>query len=45
MAKRFKKGKGKVDEWLKDAAPSVELRKWYSHDPAKWAEFEKALLG
>jgi uncharacterized protein YeaO (DUF488 family) len=28
-----------VDEWFKDAAPSNELRKWYSHDPAKWPEF------
>jgi len=30
-----------VDEWLKDIAPSNELRKWYSHDPAKWSEFRK----
>ena len=28
-----------LDGWLKDAAPSTELRKWFSHDPAKWAEF------
>ncbi|MEV0778815.1 DUF488 domain-containing protein [Streptomyces sp. NPDC050433] len=27
------------DDWLKDAAPSAELRKWYGHDPAKYAEF------
>ncbi|MGB6946697.1 MAG: DUF488 family protein, partial [Bryobacteraceae bacterium] len=26
---------------LKDAAPSTELRKWFSHDPAKWIEFRK----
>ncbi len=25
--------------WLKDAAPSHDLRHWYSHDPAKWEEF------
>jgi uncharacterized protein YeaO (DUF488 family) len=25
--------------WLKDAAPSHDLRTWYSHDPAKWEEF------
>ena len=25
--------------WLKDVAPSDELRKWYGHDPARWAEF------
>jgi uncharacterized protein YeaO (DUF488 family) len=28
-----------LDEWCKDVAPSTELRKWYSHDPAKFAEF------
>jgi uncharacterized protein YeaO (DUF488 family) len=27
--------------WIKDAAPSNELRKWYGHDPAKWNEFRK----
>jgi uncharacterized protein YeaO (DUF488 family) len=27
--------------WLKDVAPSTELRKWYEHDPAKWNEFRK----
>ena len=26
--------------WLKDVAPSTELRKWFSHDPSKWAEFQ-----
>ena len=26
-------------EWLKDVAPSPELRKWFDHDPAKWTEF------
>ena len=31
--------KAKVDIWLKDIAPSTELRKWYGHDPDKWAEF------
>jgi uncharacterized protein YeaO (DUF488 family) len=30
-----------IDLWLKDLAPSTELRKWYSHDPAKWEEFRK----
>jgi len=28
-----------VDEWLKDVAPSTGLRKWFGHDPARWAEF------
>lgn len=27
------------DDWLKTAAPSAELRKWYGHDPGKYAEF------
>jgi len=26
--------------WLKDVAPSAELRKWFGHDPNKWAEFQ-----
>ena len=35
-----KKETAAVDEWLKEIAPSDELRKWFSHDPAKWKEFE-----
>lgn len=27
--------------WLRDIAPSTELRKWFGHDPAKWDEFRK----
>jgi uncharacterized protein YeaO (DUF488 family) len=38
------KEKAKVDLWLKDVAPSTELRKWYAHDPAKWAEFRSRYL-
>ena len=30
-----------LDAWLKDVAPSAELRKWFSHDPKKWPEFQK----
>jgi len=30
-----------IDGWCKDAAPSTELRKWFSHDPAKWTEFHR----
>jgi len=37
----IKKEKAHIDEWLKEIAPSNELRRWYSHDPAKWAEFKK----
>jgi uncharacterized protein YeaO (DUF488 family) len=28
-----------LDEWMKDIAPSTELRKWFGHDPARWVEF------
>jgi uncharacterized protein YeaO (DUF488 family) len=28
-------------EWLKDVAPTTELRKWYSHDPERWEEFSQ----
>ena len=31
----------KLDEWIKEVAPSTELRKWFSHDPVKWPEFQK----
>jgi uncharacterized protein YeaO (DUF488 family) len=34
------KEKARVDIWLKDIAPSTELRKWFSHDPNKWTEFQ-----
>jgi uncharacterized protein YeaO (DUF488 family) len=30
-----------VDLWLKDVAPSPELRKWFGHDPARWKQFQK----
>lgn len=29
-----------VDLWLKDLAPSTELRTWFGHDPAKWKQFQ-----
>lgn len=29
-----------VDEWLREIAPSNELRKWYSHQAARWEEFK-----
>jgi uncharacterized protein YeaO (DUF488 family) len=34
------KEKAHVDLWLKEIAPSNELRKWFAHDPAKWPEFK-----
>ena len=30
-----------VDAWLKDAAPSTTLRRWFGHDPKKWSEFRR----
>jgi uncharacterized protein YeaO (DUF488 family) len=35
------KEKAKVDVWLKEIAPSTELRKWFNHEPGKWPEFKK----
>jgi uncharacterized protein YeaO (DUF488 family) len=29
------------DEWAKDVAPSADLRRWYGHDPARYAEFAR----
>ncbi len=37
----IKKEDARIDEWLRDIAPSTELRKWFSHDPAKWQEFRR----
>ena len=33
--------KAAIDLWLKEVAPSNELRKWFGHDPEKWPEFER----
>jgi uncharacterized protein YeaO (DUF488 family) len=38
------KEKANVDLWLKEIAPSNELRKWFGHDPSKWKEFVKRYL-
>lgn len=35
------KERAKLDLWLKDIAPSTELREWFGHDPKKWIEFQK----
>ena len=35
------KEKARVDLWLKEIAPSTELRKWFGHDVQKWEEFQK----
>lgn len=43
------KERAALDLWLKDVAPSTELRKWFGHDPAKWkgfqARYRKELTG
>lgn len=33
--------KAALDHWVKDVAPSPELRKWYGHIPEKWPEFQE----
>ena len=35
------KERARVDAWLKEVAPSDELRRWFGHDPDKFAEFRK----
>src|ERR1700756_4449056 len=37
----LRKEEVQIDLWLKEVAPSAELRKWFGHDPAKWQEFKK----
>lgn len=38
------KEKANIDLWMKDVAPSTELRKWFSHDIKKWEEFKRRYL-
>ena len=35
------KEKARIDLWLKEIAPSDDLRKWFAHDPCRWEEFRK----
>ncbi|QNT77525.1 DUF488 domain-containing protein [Entomobacter blattae] len=35
------KEKMQLTEWLKEVAPSNDLRHWFNHDPAKWTEFRE----
>lgn len=37
----MKKDSFQMNAWLKEAAPSTELRRWFSHDPEKWDEFQR----
>lgn len=38
------KSKARLDAWLKDLAPSAELRVWFNHEPARWIEFRQRYL-
>lgn len=35
------KRRAAIDEWMKDIAPSTQLRRWFAHDPARWPEFQR----
>lgn len=35
------KDRAQLDDWVKEAAPSTELRRWYGHDPDRFTEFKK----
>jgi uncharacterized protein YeaO (DUF488 family) len=37
----LKKMDAAIDQWMKDIAPSTELRKWFGHDPDRWQEFRR----
>lgn len=37
----LKKETCKLDNWLKEVAPSDKLRRWFGHDPARWEEFQR----
>ncbi|WP_027170577.1 DUF488 domain-containing protein [Mesorhizobium sp. WSM3224] len=36
-----KKTEAAIDCWMKELAPSTELRQWFGHDPARWEEFRR----
>jgi uncharacterized protein YeaO (DUF488 family) len=35
----------KLDEWIKELAPSTELRRWFGHDPGRFEEFRRRYIG
>jgi uncharacterized protein YeaO (DUF488 family) len=39
------KAKAAIDVWMKEIAPSADLRKWFGHDPARWDEFRRRYAG
>ncbi len=36
-----RKADAALDDWVRELAPSAELRKWFGHDPARWPEFQR----
>jgi uncharacterized protein YeaO (DUF488 family) len=38
------KDKAAIDHWMKEIAPSSELRKWFGHDPDRWVEFRNRYM-
>jgi uncharacterized protein YeaO (DUF488 family) len=40
----LRKDAARLDDWIKDVAPSTELRTWYGHDPARFGEFRQRYL-
>jgi uncharacterized protein YeaO (DUF488 family) len=37
----LRKAEAAIDRWMKDIAPSTELRQWFGHDPERWQEFRR----
>lgn len=40
----MKKQDLELDAWLKDVAPSTELRRWFAHKPERWKEFQRRYM-
>ena len=38
------KEQAELDEWMKDVAPSTDLRRWFGHKPERWAQFKERYL-
>ncbi len=36
-----RKSEAAIDRWMKEVAPSTELRRWFGHDPVRWDEFRR----
>ena len=41
----LRKDAARVDEWMKEIAPSNALRNWFGHKPERWVEFERRYCG